>query len=103
MKYHKQLFTTLFAILFSFLTAHVSAATAEGATDYVDDAVITTKVKAAMVSEPTLKTSDVKVETVKGTVHLSGFVGSKTEADKAAEVARNVKGVAAVQNDISVK
>lgn len=103
MKYHKQFFATLFAILFSFLTLHVSAARAEGATDYMDDALITTKVKAAMVSEPTLKATEVKVETVKGTVHLSGFVGSKAEADKAAEVARNVKGVAEVQNDISVK
>jgi osmotically-inducible protein OsmY len=102
-KIHKQLFSILFAVLFGFFTVHVSAATAEGATEYMDDAVITTKVKAAMVNEPTLKASDVKVETSKGTVRLSGFVGSKTEADKAAEVARSVKGVTAVQNEISIK
>ncbi|HCE08232.1 MAG TPA: hypothetical protein DIT28_00230 [Oxalobacteraceae bacterium] len=69
----------------------------------MDDAVITTKVKAAMVNEPSLKASDVKVETNKGTVRLSGFVGSKSEADKAAEIARSVKGVNDVKNDISVK
>lgn len=103
MKIHKQLFSMLFAILFSLCTVHVSAATTEGATEYMDDAVITTKVKAAMVNEPVLKASDVKVETNKGTVRLSGFVGSKTESDKAAEVARSVKGVTAVQNEISIK
>lgn len=103
MKFNKKLFSTLFAVLFAFPTAHVYAATAESATDYVDDAVITTKVKAAMVNEPILKASEVKVETTKGTVRLSGFVGSKTEADKAAEIARSVKGVNEVKNEISIK
>ena len=103
MKINKQIFSMLFAVLFGFSTLHVSAATAEGATEYMDDAVITTKVKAAMVKEPTLKASDVKVETTKGTVRLSGFVGSKTEADRAAEVARSVKGVNDVQNELSIK
>ncbi len=103
MKFHKQVFSTLLAVLFAFSAVHVSAATTEGATNYMDDAVITTKVKAAMVNEPSLKASDVKVETNKGTVRLSGFVGSKSEADKAAEIARSVKGVNDVKNDISVK
>ena len=93
----------LFAVLFTVFTVHVSAATVEGAADYVDDTVITTKVKAAMVNEPTLKASELKVETTKGTVRLSGFVGSKSEADKAAEIARSVKGVSEVKNEISVK
>jgi osmotically-inducible protein OsmY len=93
----------LVAGLLASATLHVSAATAEGAGDYVDDAVITTKVKAAMVNEPVLKASDVKVETMKGMVKLSGFVGSKMEAEKASEIARGVKGVTAVQNEISIK
>jgi osmotically-inducible protein OsmY len=102
-KIHIRLFSMLLAVLFGFSTAHVCAATTEGATEYMDDAVMTTKVKAAMVNEPALKASDVKVETNKGTVPLSGFAGSKAEADKAAEVARSVKGVTAVQNEMSVK
>lgn len=71
--------------------------------EYVDDSVITAKVKAEIFGEPTLKTLQVNVETFKGTVQLSGFVDSPQSVAKAAEVARRVKGVVAVKNDLVVK
>lgn len=75
----------------------------EGTGEYVDDSVITTKVKAAILNEPTLKVAEINVETFKGVVQLSGFVSSQAAAGKAVEVARGVKGVKSVRNDIRMK
>jgi len=75
----------------------------EGTGEYVDDAVITTKVKAAILNEPSLKSMEINVETFKGTVQLSGFVKSSDNIGKAAEVARSVKGVSEVRNDIQLR
>jgi osmotically-inducible protein OsmY len=69
----------------------------------VDDAVITTKVKAAIFNEPNLKSAEVNVETYKGVVQLSGFVSSSTSAARATELARGVKGVVSVRNDLRLK
>jgi osmotically-inducible protein OsmY len=80
-----------------------STSTSEGTGEYVDDSVITTKVKAAIFNEPTLKSTEINVETFKGTVQLSGFVNSHGDVNKAVSVARNVKGVTAVKNDMRVK
>jgi len=80
-----------------------STATSEGTGEYVDDSVITTKVKTAIFNEPTLKSAEINVETFKGTVQLSGFVNSQGDVNKAVAVARNVKGVTAVKNDMRVK
>jgi osmotically-inducible protein OsmY len=65
--------------------------------------VITTKVKAAILKEPTLKSYEVNVETYKGVVQLSGFVGTQAEVIKAAGLASSVKGVVSVKNDLRVK
>jgi osmotically-inducible protein OsmY len=75
----------------------------EGTGEYIDDSVITTKVKAAVLNEPTLKSSEVNVETYKGVVQLSGFVNSEADITKAADVARSVKGVTSVKNDMHLK
>lgn len=75
----------------------------EGTGEYVDDSVITTKVKAAILNEPTLKIAEINVETFKGVVQLSGFVSSQAAANKAVEVARGVGGVKSVKNDMRVK
>ena len=75
----------------------------EGTGEYVDDSVITTKVKAAIFNEPTLKVAEINVETFKGVVQLSGFVSSHAAANKAVELARSVKGVVSVKNDMRVK
>jgi osmotically-inducible protein OsmY len=75
----------------------------EGTGEYVDDSWVTSKVKAALLSEPNLKSAEINVETFKGTVQLSGFVSSEAAANKAVEVARAVKGVKSVKNDMRIK
>jgi len=75
----------------------------ESTGEYVDDTVITTKVKAAILDEPTLKVFEINVETFKGVVQLSGFVSSQAAVNKAAEVARHVRGVKSVKNDLRLK
>jgi len=80
-----------------------STSTQEGTGEYVDDSVITTKVKAAIFNEPAMKSSEINVETFKGVVQLSGFVSASASASKAAELARGVRGVKSVKNDIRVK
>jgi osmotically-inducible protein OsmY len=77
--------------------------TAKTAGEYVDDAVITSKVKAAFAADPTVKATEVNVETYKGDVQLSGFVAEPGDAQRAVEIARGVKGVTSVKNDIRVK
>ncbi len=83
----------------------VSTTTAkkESTGEYVDDAMITTKVKAAVLETSSLKSSEINVETYKGTVQLTGFVRSKADIDKAVEVAKGVKGVKSVKNDMLLK
>ena len=80
-----------------------STRTQEGTGEYVDDAVITTKVKAAILNEPTLKSAEINVETFKGVVQLSGFVTSQAAESKAIEVARTVGCVKSVKNDMRLK
>lgn len=71
--------------------------------EYVDDSVITTKVKSLLASDDFFKSFQIGVETYKGTVQLSGFVNSKKAVDKAGEIVRSVKGVTSVKNDLVVK
>ena len=80
-----------------------STAQQEGAGEYVDDSVITTKVKAAIFNEPSLKVAEINVETFKGTVQLSGFVKTQADINKSVEVTRAVSGVKSVKNDIRIK
>lgn len=75
----------------------------QGTGEYVDDAVITTKVKAAIFNEPSLKSAEINVETFKGVVQLSGFVNSQADINKAASLARSVNGVTSVKNDMRLK
>ncbi|PXX43027.1 BON domain-containing protein [Undibacterium pigrum] len=80
-----------------------STAKQESAGEYIDDTVITTKVKAAIVNEPTLKATEINVETYKGVVQLSGFVADPASSSKAVSVTSGIKGVKSVKNDIRVK
>jgi len=89
-------------LLVSFLGC-ASTAKHEGTGEYFDDSVITTKVKAAIFNDATLKSSEINVETFKGVVQLSGFVNSKADMDKAVDLARGVKGVTSVKDDMRVK
>lgn len=78
-------------------------ASRQGTGEYVDDALITSKVKAAFAADPTVKATEVQVETFKGTVQLSGFVGSRESAQRAVDIARQVKGVKEVRNNTMLK
>jgi osmotically-inducible protein OsmY len=80
-----------------------STAKHEGTGEYMDDTVLTTKVKTAIFDEPTLKSAEINVETFKGVVQLSGFVSSHDAENKAVLVARGVEGVKSVKNDMRVK
>ena len=75
----------------------------EGTGEYFDDTVVTTKVKAVILNEPSLKSAEINVETFKGVVQLSGFVNSQADINKAVEVVSKVGGVKSVKNDMRVK
>jgi osmotically-inducible protein OsmY len=91
------------AVFLVALVGCASTAKQEGTGEYFDDTLITTKVKAAIFSEPDLKSTEINVETFKGVVQLGGFVSSQASIDKAVQVARSVKGVASVKNDMRLK
>jgi osmotically-inducible protein OsmY len=80
-----------------------STAKTEGTGEYVDDSVITGKVKTAIFNDPTLKVNEINVETFKGVVQLSGFVNSQADINKAVQVARGVAGVKSVKNDMRLR
>ena len=70
---------------------------------YLDDSVITTKVKTAIFNEPSLKVNQITVETYKSVVQLSGFVDTSASMDKAVTIARSVDGVSSVKNDMRLR
>jgi osmotically-inducible protein OsmY len=90
-------------ILIATFAACASTRTHESTGEYVDDSVITTKVKAELAEDNFLKSFQISVETFKGIVQLSGFVNSQQAVNKAGQIARNVKGVKSVKNDLIVK
>ena len=103
MKKQSLIAAALSAFLLVSVVGCASTSKQEGTGEYVDDAVITTKVKAAIFNEPSLKSTEINVETYKGAVQLSGFVSSQTDINKAVDVARSVKGVVSVKNNMHVK
>src|ERR1700688_4499820 len=103
MKQFKCISTFFVAALLVSVVGCASTSKQESTGAYVDDTVITTKVKAAIFNEPTLKSAEINVETYKGVVQLSGFVAQRQDAATAANVASAVKGVQSVKNDIRLK
>jgi osmotically-inducible protein OsmY len=93
----------MLVVLITGFAACASTSKQEGAGEYVDDSVITTKVKSQLAADDFLKSFEISVETYKGIVQLSGFVGSQQAVDKAGEIARGVQGVKSVENDLNVK
>ncbi len=75
----------------------------ESTGEYIDNSVLTSKVKTAIFNDPMLKVLQINVESFKGVVQLSGFVDSAQAAARAVDVARSVEGVKAVKNKMSVK
>ena len=94
-----------FVLLMLVVTFVACASTSkqESTGEYIDDSVITTKVKSLLAADDFLKSFQISVETYKGTVQLSGFVGSQQAVDKAGQIARSVKGVISVRNNLIVK
>ncbi len=99
-KYFSVFFMTI-AVLFSLGCA--STSTQEGTGEYIDDSVITVKVKSALFHEPALKSTDINVETFKGEVQLSGYVDSQSDINLAIAVTGNIKGVKSIKNDMRIK
>jgi hypothetical protein len=102
-KLHRILQVVVCIGLLTIFTACATTQKHESTGQYVDDSVITTKVKAAIFKEDTLKTLQINVKTYQGTVQLSGFVDTAQSVSKAGEVARSVGNVVSVKNDLLVK
>lgn len=81
----------------------VSTSSQDSTGEYVSDTVLTTQVKAALIKEPTLKSDEIKVQTFRGVVRLSGFVSSTADEDTAVAIARGVAGVKSVKYDTRLK
>ncbi|PVZ84401.1 hypothetical protein C9426_23375 [Serratia sp. S1B] len=103
-----KLFKTLYALCLAVILAMSLAACAptaksEGTGGYIDDTVITTKVKAALLADKSIRSTEINVETFKGQVQLSGFVSSRADASHAVQVTRGVAGVKVVKNNMLIK
>jgi len=90
-------------ILIASFVACAPTSKQSGTGEYVDDSVITTKVKTMLAADDFLKSFEISVETYKGIVQLSGFVDSQTAVNKAGEIARSVGGAKSLKNDLIVK
>jgi osmotically-inducible protein OsmY len=99
---HLLRFLLLLVVIATF-AACASTSTRESTGEYVDDSVITTKVKSMLAADDFLKSFEISVETYQGTVQLSGFVNSQKAVNKANEIAKSVKGVKSIKNDLILK
>jgi osmotically-inducible protein OsmY len=101
----RNMFIGYFVLLMLIATFVACASTSkkESTGEYIDDSVITTKVKSLLAADDFLKSFQIGVKTYKGTVQLNGFVNSQKAVDKAGQIARSVKGVTSVKNDLIVK
>ena len=93
----------LVLMLIATFAACASTSRQEGTGEYVDNSVITSKIKSQLAADDFLKSFEISVETYKGTVQLSGFVDSQRAVDKAGQIARGVDGVKSVKNNLRVK
>ncbi len=104
MKKKQIVFRYLVALmLIAALAACASTPTRESTGEFVDDSVITTKIKSLLAEDDFLKSFQISVETYKGIVQLSGFVNSPKAVEKAGQIATGVKGVKSVKNSLIVK
>ena len=103
MKLIQKITTLVFSGVLISLSACAATDTKESTGQYVDNSVLTAKVKTAIFNEPTLKSSEITMQTYKGEVQLSGFVSSIEQTNKAVDVAKLIPGVISVKNDMRVK
>ncbi len=95
-----------FLVVLMMIAAFVACAATpkqEGTGEYIDDSVITAKIKTQLATDDFLKSFQISVESRKGIVQLSGFVNSQNAVDKAGQIAGGVEGVKSVKNDLIVK
>jgi osmotically-inducible protein OsmY len=103
MKQLKCISTIAAVLMLATAVGCASTSKKESTGEYIDDSVITSRVKAAVFNEPSLRSFEINVKTFKGTVQLSGFVRSEANTRKAVELAEGVKGVTSVKNDMRIK
>lgn len=99
----RHLFFPILALLFASLVGCASSSHQSSTGEYIDDSAITTKVKADILAEPSLRSLEIGVETYKGVVQLSGFVSSQERINKAVQITKGVPGVRGVKNNLIVK
>ena len=95
-----------FLVVLIMIAAFVACASTpkhEGTGEYIDDSVITAKIKTQLASDDFLKSFQISVESRKGIVQMSGFVNSRQAVDKAGQIARSVQAVKSVKNNLIVK
>jgi osmotically-inducible protein OsmY len=103
MKQTKIFSAFILIILTTIFLGCASTHKSESTGQYIDDSVITTKVKSEIVEDLSLKGFQINVKTYKGVVQLSGFVDSRANINKATDIARRVEGVKSVKNDMELK
>jgi len=103
MKQLKRLFAVFLALAFVSVLGCAGSAKQESTGEYFSDSWITTKVKTALVNDSQVKSTEINVETFKGTVQLSGFVSSDASMRQAVKVAQGVEGVTTVKNDMRIR
>lgn len=99
----KKIIAIFMALFLASLTGCASTQQHQSAAEYIDDAVITTKVKAALFNDPALSAAEINVETYNGEVQLSGFVSAPNQINQAVQIAKNIEGVRKVKNSLLVK
>lgn len=99
----KRISAFLLALVAASILGCAGSSTKESTGEYFDDTWITTKVKAALLEDPQVKSNEVNVETFKGVVQLSGFVSSSAAMQQAVKVTRGIQGVTSVKNDMRIK
>jgi len=95
-------FAFLLAVALATIAGCAATTTTESAGEYIDDAVVTAKGKAAILDQPSLKASEISVATYEGTVYLRGIVASQSTINEAVDVARGVNGVKPVKKEMRV-
>jgi len=101
MKQVKLVSAVFLTMLFVSVLGCAGTSQKESTGEYIDDSYISTKVKTSILKE--LKSAEINVETFKGVVQLSGFVSSQSDIDRAVKIARSVKGVQSVKNDMRLR
>jgi hyperosmotically inducible protein len=90
-------------VVMAALAACAATETTRSTGAYLDDSTISAKIKADLIGDPVTKAHEIDVNTYKGVVQLSGFVGTKEAVERAGEIARNTKGVVSVKNDLQLR